>query len=180
MNARLLFLVLATGCGVAGIDPNDTTVGTECSVQGLFSVTSQKPISCRDLSVNVALVRDMMIDRKWVANESEFDALFSVIHVSIEDKRCLTGPSIGLIPLPGCLYGQYLPDDNYRNPHVQYAGPLATVYLNWDAGALAHELMHHYDTTHGRADVTSKHDHWTSLGYYQFAEEFAEARLPLN
>lgn len=179
----LLAVGLLAGCQGAGVDPNDETVSTECYVEGLYKVTSQRPISCRNMSVNVAIARDMMIERKWVADEAEFNKLYARVEVDIVDRKCIVGPSIlQWIPLPGCLYGQYSVNSNtkYRNPNIVVDEPVAYIELNWDAGGLAHEMMHHYDATHGRADVTSTHDFWTSLGYFSYANDYVLSALSLN
>lgn len=183
MNRTALLLATALLAGCQGSEANDETVSIECVVEGLYSVTSQKPISCRNLSVDVAIARDMMIERGWVKDETEFNKLYARVQVKIVDRKCIVGPSIAsIIPLPGCLYGQYYQNQNakLRDPRIVYDEPLAYIELNWDAGGLAHEMMHHYDYTHGRADVTSSHSFWTSLGYYGFAEDYVLSRLALN
>lgn len=160
-RAPLLLLIsgFVVGCGA----PLEN-MAKECSVDGLGPVTSDKPISCSNLSKNVSLAMDLLREHGQTVDAS-------TVAVNIRDERCLSGPHIGEIPLPGCKYGEYYAATSYQG---------ASIDLDWDGGELVHELLHHYETTHGRADLTQSHKDWHPLGYYDLSDEFAAARLPLN
>lgn len=180
----LAALFLATACG-HGLDPADDSMANECAVEGLHSVKSEKKISCRNFSINVAIARDMMISRGWIKDAAEFNQRYSGVAVEMVNRKCISGPSIfQWIPLKGCIYGYYQYDANeaWRQEHHIVTGyPVATIMLNWDGYAMAHEFMHHYDQYSGRrATMTQAHEGWEQLGYYRFADDYVLSALQLN
>jgi hypothetical protein len=178
----LVAAVLLSGC----LGPvEDDSMANECAIEGLFLVKSEKKISCRNMSVDVALARDMMIERGWFQDVASWNKAYAEVQIEIVDRKCISGPSIfQWIPLKGCLYGLYYENEAnpaLRNPRVVTFLPKAIIELNWDGMALAHEFMHHYDHTTGRDEsMAQPHDGWEALGYYRFADDHKASALPLN
>lgn len=185
-----LILALSTGCAFSLSAPDDS-MAMECYIDGLKVVRSLKdPISCANFSTNVSLARDLMIEYRFVADQADFNRWYQHVEIDVDtEERCLEGPHIGLLPLPGCIYGQYWAT-GYGDPAVEALRPASNdvrfqphlrfhIEINHDGGALAHEFLHHWDTTHGREELTHDHTDWGQLGYYALSDDYKRSVLPI-
>ncbi len=154
---RFLILGLLSGCAYA---PN--AADTECDVDGI-QVTTDHLIDCSAVAANVSQARSILTERSYLA-AAEWSAFTKGLRIEYVNQRCVYGPSWGLLPLPGCIYGDYGPSKvtlqvNYR------------IRLNADGGALVHELLHHLDAFRGiERDVM--HEDWNENGYYAASADF--------
>jgi hypothetical protein len=184
MNNKVLLLstlgFLVAGCQYSLPAPDDS-MSTECSVEPFDALArAAKPVSCRNVSINLSIAKGIMQDHGWIRDDAEFSRTFHKVQLKVVSERCIDGtPRIGLLPLPGCRYGVTWaegtgdpgdPDNNF----VHYG-----VEVNHDGGVLLHELMHVYDMTHGRYDVTTNHTDWDKLGYYRASDDFKAMVLPI-
>lgn len=165
---RLLPALLCLGCSTYYAKPDDS-MARSCAIAPFANIESpDRAISCANLSVNISVARDLMIQHGYLRGGQEFAALYSDVSITLHNERCLAG-GIG-----NCEFGQYSENTEFeRTSHV--------IDLDHDAVSLGHELMHHYDMDRiGRAaDLSEAHDHWTQLGYFSYAADYQRMALPV-